>query len=94
MFETLSDYLNKQKKDSDSKGTYEFYIVPNKAGLSEKTFIIRNIQNGKAMIIKSFPNRIEIKKDIVKRLNFDTFQRISLERFFEEIKGLGITYTT
>lgn len=89
MITKLSDYL-KQTESIDSPGTYEFYELESSDRIT-KRFIIKNINNGKTILIRNKQNKIEIDNTYTIYGNIGG-KLISIMKFFEKLKGLGVTY--
>jgi hypothetical protein len=86
--ETLTDYLNKNKS-LDNPGAYEFYQLEATDNISQR-FIIKNIVTNQSMLVKSTRNKIEIDN------NFQSYgdlgKKISVIKFLERLKGIGVNY--
>lgn len=88
MMETLSDFLNKNKS-LDNPGTYEFYELERTDEISQR-FVIKNIITNSTILIINTRNKIDID------INFNSYgqlgKKISIIKFFERLKGIGVNY--
>jgi len=87
--QTLSDFM-KQNQSLDNPGTYEFYELESPDDITRR-FIITNTFTGRAILIRNGQNRIEIDGSYKTYGNIGG-KKISIMRFFERLKGLGVKY--
>ena len=91
--ETLSDFI-KQQNTKDAPGQYEFYEGTEPLYPEERIFFARNILSGDIIKFINTRNRVEVFQKFSQTdfSNNRYLKKISLFRFFERLKGIGVSY--